>query len=120
MNLKCLFLSLGLLVGCDTNISGATSGQQNEHHGVVISDKDQLTEICFTLDKGQKVNFEVKFDKPSAFNFHYHLEEAFYPIPEKIVDELSYEYTAELDSNYCLMWENESDRTQAEYKYKIH
>ncbi len=111
-----------LLASCQaskTNLQDLKQ-QSNVHKGIFKSNKNQISEICPELHKGQILEFKLAASLPVLFNFHYHRENnTDYPIPERNLTEIKKVFIAPNDNTYCLMWKTHLDNTKISYEYSI-
>ncbi len=74
-------------------------------HVEVVLQPGKIHEDCFSLQRGQRVQYNFKLERPGNFNLHYHRgKEALYPVRSDSVSEQKGDYVATVAQEYCLMW----------------
>ncbi len=123
MKLSFLFALLIFLASCQAAKNESLEkgpAKKLAHHGIIKGNKGQIVEICPELTKGQSVSFTFNSNLPVKFNFHYHLDnDTVYPLAERNLSELNYQFTAEKENVYCFMWKSLLDDTKAKYQYSL-
>ncbi len=78
-----------------------------------------LREECFTLDKGEGVDFYFTSTAALAFNLHYHDANAVVmPIERARTSAESGEFVADRKEIYCLMWEAGAEAALIDYRVR--
>ncbi len=108
-----------VLAGCQSNLP-QISNDSIKHLGQLISNRGEISEICFDVTKDQVLNFSIKASQPISFNVHYHQDkQSFYPVKSQITRSISQTILIESSSTHCLMWTGQTDATQVEYQYRL-
>jgi hypothetical protein len=78
-----------------------------------------LREECFTLDKGEGIDFYFTSTAALAFNLHYHDGNAVVmPIERSQTSGESGDFLADRKEIYCLMWEAGAEAALIDYRVR--
>jgi hypothetical protein len=83
-----------------------------EPNGVLLLPPRNFGEVCLDMATGDEIRYEFEAKDPVAFNIHYHDgSQIKYPVQLNPTAVHTGRFVANIGNNYCLMWENYSDKT---------
>ena len=83
-----------------------------EPSGVLSLAARDYGEVCIDLAAGEEIGYDFKANQPVAFNIHYHEgADIQFPVQLNPAAVKTGRFVADIGQNYCLMWSNQTNKT---------
>ena len=70
-----------------------------------------IEEVCLPLRASEELSYRFTASGELMFSIHYHDgDRVYFPVPERATSKEESSFVAELNQDYCLMWENRGAR----------
>lgn len=101
------WIALGCWMSVATASAADADNQDSQKRIAQTVAPGGIEEVCLPLSARQKLNYTFTASGNLVFSIHYHEgDRIFFPIPDRVTSEENNSFTADVNQDYCLMWEN--------------